>query len=189
MPSISEKEYKIIRGVAKAMSLKYRSRHHMACRSDLYSAAIEEIVKSIGRFNWKKGNFRHYVTLCAQRGVKEYLRKISGSEKSPKRVHPVDFSEDDTPFLAAEDDPYDDVIGFPDLVSVLPEREHVIIFLYYRWNFTLDEIAECFGMTGSRISQLMKSSRETIRCSYNGELLELRESILEREALRQDWPA
>jgi RNA polymerase sigma factor FliA len=41
-----------------------------------------------------------------------------------------------------------------DAVSGLPEREQVVIALYYRDNLTLREIGEVLGVTESRVSQL-----------------------------------
>ena len=41
-----------------------------------------------------------------------------------------------------------------DAISALPEREKLVIALYYYENLTLREIGEVLGVTESRISQL-----------------------------------
>ena len=41
-----------------------------------------------------------------------------------------------------------------DAISALPEREKIVIALYYYENLTLREIGEVLGVTESRISQL-----------------------------------
>src|SRR6202022_3283627 len=41
-----------------------------------------------------------------------------------------------------------------DAIAALPEREKLVVALYYYENLTLREIGEVFGVTESRVSQL-----------------------------------
>ena len=58
-----------------------------------------------------------------------------------------------------------------DAIAVLPEREKLVIALYYYENLTLPEIGEVLGVTESRISQLHTQAVLRLRASMRGRAL------------------
>jgi RNA polymerase sigma factor for flagellar operon FliA len=57
-----------------------------------------------------------------------------------------------------------------DAIVALPEREKVVIALYYYENLTLREIGEILGVTESRVSQLHTKAVLRLRSKLGGEL-------------------
>jgi RNA polymerase sigma factor for flagellar operon FliA len=57
-----------------------------------------------------------------------------------------------------------------DAIVVLPEREKMVIALYYYENLTLREIGEILGVTESRVSQLHTKAMLRLRSKLVGEL-------------------
>ena len=52
----------------------------------------------------------------------------------------------------------------------LPERNRLVLGLYYEAELTLQEIGEVLGVTQSRISQILRKTVEMLRESLQGEL-------------------
>ena len=59
-----------------------------------------------------------------------------------------------------------------DAIARLPEREKLVIALYYYENLTLREIGEVLGVTESRISQLHTKAVLRLRSRLSGTNLE-----------------
>ena len=57
-----------------------------------------------------------------------------------------------------------------DAIAALPEREKLVIALYYYENLTLREIGEVLGVTESRVSQLHTKAVLRLRSKLPGEL-------------------
>src|SRR6202161_2638693 len=57
-----------------------------------------------------------------------------------------------------------------DAIAALPEREKLVIALYYYENLTLREIGEVLGVTESRVSQLHTKAVRRLRSKRAGEL-------------------
>jgi RNA polymerase sigma factor FliA len=57
-----------------------------------------------------------------------------------------------------------------DAIAVLPEREKLVVALYYYENLTLREIGEVLGVTESRVSQLHTKAMLRLRSKLQGEL-------------------
>ena len=57
-----------------------------------------------------------------------------------------------------------------DAIGALPEREKLVIALYYYENLTLREIGEVLGVTESRVSQLHTKAVLRLRSKLQGEL-------------------
>ena len=55
-----------------------------------------------------------------------------------------------------------------DAIESLPERERLVIALYYYENLTLREIGEVLGVTESRVSQLRTKSVLALRSRFQG---------------------
>jgi RNA polymerase sigma factor for flagellar operon FliA len=58
-----------------------------------------------------------------------------------------------------------------DAISSLPEREKLVIALYYYENLTLREIGEVLGVTESRISQLHTKAVLRLKSRLQGDNL------------------
>jgi RNA polymerase sigma factor for flagellar operon FliA len=59
-----------------------------------------------------------------------------------------------------------------DAIAALPEREKLVIALYYYENLTLREIGEVLGVTESRVSQLHTKAVLRLRSKLGPEILE-----------------
>jgi RNA polymerase sigma factor for flagellar operon FliA len=59
-----------------------------------------------------------------------------------------------------------------DAIAALPEREKLVIALYYYENLTLREIGEVLGVTESRVSQLHTKAVLRLRSKLGSEVLE-----------------
>ena len=57
-----------------------------------------------------------------------------------------------------------------DAIAALPEREKLVVALYYYENLTLREIGEVLGVTESRVSQLHTKAVLRMRSKLQGEL-------------------
>jgi RNA polymerase sigma factor for flagellar operon FliA len=57
-----------------------------------------------------------------------------------------------------------------DAIAALPEREKLVVALYYYENLTLREIGEVLGVTESRVSQLHTKAVLRLRSKLSGEL-------------------
>ena len=57
-----------------------------------------------------------------------------------------------------------------DAIALLPEREKLVVALYYSENLTLREIGEVLGVTESRVSQLHTKAVLRLRSKLQGEL-------------------
>jgi RNA polymerase sigma factor for flagellar operon FliA len=95
----------------------------------------------------------------------------TGSDSSGDQVSLMDTIPD----RAAEDpEALVERSGFRDRVAdaivALPEREKMVIALYYYENLTLREIGEILGVTESRISQLHTKAVLRLRSKLVGEL-------------------
>ncbi len=55
-------------------------------------------------------------------------------------------------------------------MATLPERNRLVLGLYYEAELTLQEIGEVLGVTQSRISQILRKTVEMLRESLQGEL-------------------
>jgi RNA polymerase sigma factor for flagellar operon FliA len=56
-----------------------------------------------------------------------------------------------------------------DAIAALPEREKLVVALYYYENLTLREIGEVLGVTESRVSQLHTKAVLRLRSKLSGE--------------------
>src|SRR5919107_5231385 len=59
-----------------------------------------------------------------------------------------------------------------DAIARLPEREKLVVALYYYENLTLREIGEVLGVTESRVSQLHTKAVLRLKSALQGDLLE-----------------
>jgi RNA polymerase sigma factor FliA len=96
------------------------------------------------------------------------------SDSSGDQVSLLDTLEDpDAPDPAKALDVGDLKDRIAHAIAVLPEREKLVIALYYYENLTLREIGEVLGVTESRISQLHTKAVLRLRSSMRDEPLEV----------------
>lgn len=105
---------------------------------------------------------------CAVLSLDEFL--MDGGE-CPAEVG-FDFSADDDPVLNAEHDARKEMLA--GAIGELPERERLVVSLYYSEGLTFKEIAKVLGVTESRICQL--HSKAVAR--LNGKLARHEELLL-----------
>jgi RNA polymerase sigma factor for flagellar operon FliA len=90
----------------------------------------------------------------------------SGDPVSLLDTLPDDDAED--PQALVERSSFRDRVA--DAIVALPEREKMVIALYYYENLTLREIGEILGVTESRVSQLHTKAVLRLRSKLVGEL-------------------
>jgi RNA polymerase sigma factor for flagellar operon FliA len=61
-------------------------------------------------------------------------------------------------------------VRIADAIAALPEREKLVVALYYYENLTLREIGEVLGVTESRVSQLHTKAVLRLRSKLSSEL-------------------
>ena len=92
------------------------------------------------------------------------------SDASGDQVSLLDTLQDpDAPDPAAAMDATDLKDRVADAIARLPEREKLVIALYYYENLTLREIGEVLGVTESRVSQLHTKAVLRLRSRLTGE--------------------
>lgn len=126
------------------------------------SRTIEKCCAEIDR---RTGQIPDDEAIAAEMGVSlaEYYRQldeVKGISLMPENID--DFVHDDSGSLVApeSDEPFRKVYGFEmkerltDAIEKLPEKERIVLSLYYDDELTLDEIGAVLGCTGSRVSQI-----------------------------------
>ena len=94
----------------------------------------------------------------------------SVSDSSGDQVSLLDTLQDpDAPDPAQVMDATDMKDRVADAISRLPEREKLVVALYYYENLTLREIGEVLGVTESRVSQLHTKAVLRLRSRLQGE--------------------
>ena len=94
----------------------------------------------------------------------------SVSDASGDQVSLLDTLQDpDAPDPAHVMDATDMKDRVADAISRLPEREKLVVALYYYENLTLREIGEVLGVTESRVSQLHTKAVLRLRSRLQGE--------------------
>ncbi len=92
------------------------------------------------------------------------------SDSSGDQVSLLDTIQDpDAPDPAAAMDQTDLKDRMADAIARLPEREKLVVALYYYENLTLREIGEVLGVTESRVSQLHTKAVLRLRSRLQGE--------------------
>jgi RNA polymerase sigma factor for flagellar operon FliA len=92
------------------------------------------------------------------------------SDSSGDQVSLLDTIQDpDAPDPAQVMDATDMKDRVADAIARLPEREKLVVALYYYENLTLREIGEVLGVTESRVSQLHTKAVLRLRGRLTGE--------------------
>ncbi|QXO18155.1 MULTISPECIES: RNA polymerase sigma factor FliA [Vibrio] len=76
-------------------------------------------------------------------------------------ISPVDDAEDNTPFKGVADDAFREALVAS--IKSLPEREALVLSLYYDEELNLKEIGEVLGVSESRVSQILSQSMQRLR--------------------------
>ncbi|GEM74348.1 RNA polymerase sigma factor FliA [Vibrio sagamiensis] len=76
-------------------------------------------------------------------------------------ISPVDNSDDSNPFQGVADESFRQALV--DSIKQLPEREALVLSLYYDEELNLKEIGEVLGVSESRVSQILSQSMQRLR--------------------------
>lgn len=76
-------------------------------------------------------------------------------------ISPNEGSQDNVPFQGVADESFRQALI--DSIKQLPEREGLVLSLYYDEEFNLKEIGEVLGVSESRVSQILSQSMQRLR--------------------------
>lgn len=80
---------------------------------------------------------------------------------SDDAISPVDEEEHDSPFKGVADDSFR--TSLIEAIKTLPEREALVLSLYYDEELNLKEIGAVIGVSESRVSQILSQSMQRLR--------------------------
>ncbi len=80
---------------------------------------------------------------------------------SDDAISPVDEEEDNAPFKGVADESFRKALV--ESIKQLPEREALVLSLYYDEELNLKEIGEVLGVSESRVSQILSQSMQRLR--------------------------
>ena len=76
-------------------------------------------------------------------------------------ISPIDDDEDNSPFKGVADESFRKALV--ESIKSLPEREALVLSLYYDEELNLKEIGEVIGVSESRVSQILSQSMQRLR--------------------------
>ena len=76
-------------------------------------------------------------------------------------ISPNEDSQDNAPFQGVADESFRQALI--DSIKQLPEREGLVLSLYYDEELNLKEIGEVLGVSESRVSQILSQSMQRLR--------------------------
>ncbi|CAH8185229.1 RNA polymerase sigma factor FliA [Vibrio aestuarianus] len=80
---------------------------------------------------------------------------------SDDAISPLDDDEDNSPFKGVADESFRKALV--ESIKSLPEREALVLSLYYDEELNLKEIGEVLGVSESRVSQILSQSMQRLR--------------------------
>ncbi|CAH0540773.1 RNA polymerase sigma factor FliA [Vibrio marisflavi] len=80
---------------------------------------------------------------------------------SDDAISPADDEEDSSPFKGVADESFR--TSLIEAIKTLPEREALVLSLYYDEELNLKEIGEVIGVSESRVSQILSQSMQRLR--------------------------
>jgi RNA polymerase sigma factor for flagellar operon FliA len=76
-------------------------------------------------------------------------------------ISPLGLIDDDSPFKGVADESFR--IALVTSIKSLPEREALVLSLYYDEELNLKEIGEVLGVSESRVSQILSQTMQRLR--------------------------
>lgn len=150
-----------------AIKLAYEKKKLMPKKidfEDLKSAAFFGLVDAAQKYNPSKSSFGTYARFRIAGEIQDFIRE---SYRDDSRVHiSLDQSDEDGNCLVDSivDKSSDfDTELFEDMTKKLTDLDRNILKMYYVDEMSMKEIGCEMGVSESRISQLLKRSREKIR--------------------------
>lgn len=164
----------VLQYVPLANKLAYRKKRSLPSFVDieeLKSAAYLGLVEAATRFDTKYGAaFSTYAYSRISGAICDYLRELGWGKKSDSHFVSLDKHVD------GEDCDLKDMLEskeerndkeFLEVVSAdLDDQAEVILKMYFVEDFSMKEVGEKFGVTESRVSQLIKRYKKCIRDKY-----------------------
>ena len=77
----------------------------------------------------------------------------------------MDEEEDSSPFRGVADESFR--TSLIEAIKTLPEREALVLSLYYDEELNLKEIGEVIGVSESRVSQILSQSMQRLRAKLS----------------------
>jgi len=141
---------------------------------ELKSAAYMGLINAADRFDAEKGSFASYAMIRITGEMKDYLRQ---SGRFPSVSLDTAVKEDEFELLRTlesrqDNDPEE---FFIEATKCLNDLGKKVVISYYKDNQSLKEIGLKINVSESRVSQIVKGCRITLRDSWNE--LELREAV------------
>lgn len=132
---------------------------------EILSAAYMGLVSAASRYDASRGvSFSAFAAIRINGEIQDYLRQLKwGSRYSKIIVNSLDISDDcrgTQDVICGHDDFY------TKLTNGLSERDKSIFLLYYRDGLSLVDIAEQQNIGKSRVSQILKSCRNSIKTNF-----------------------
>lgn len=84
---------------------------------------------------------------------------------SEDAISPIEEEEDNAPFQGVADDSFRQALI--ESIKTLPEREALVLSLYYDEELNLKEIGEVLGVSESRVSQIHSQSMQRLRAKLS----------------------
>lgn len=160
-----------VKRIAGAVQRRYAPRCDV---DDLYQAGLLALVEAAGRWQDRGLPFGAYVTVRARGAMIDHLRASSprgcgpgGVRMTGESIDQLDVDSD--PRLADPADPVDRIIAQAQAAAMLashidqlPEREALVLQLYFVEELALEEIGALFGVGAARVCQIKKQGLDRL---------------------------
>lgn len=129
-------------------------------KEDLKQSAILALLRASRTYQGLNG--ASFETYAYTRIYGSILDEIKRAKKGPSKYEGLETQEFIDNALSEDKGPYESLHEGKLLeclrkgLKVLPARDRVVIDLYYRYGFSMDEVAQVLGLTEGRISQIHK---------------------------------
>ena len=128
---------------------------------DLTSATFERVVRCWSRYDRRRSSERTWILVIARNVLIDHLRRADRRPQCSLDERPELFDR-----LAAADDELDRILDQDQLrawLTVLGERERVLLALRYGGDMSAAQIAEAMGLTPANVHQILSRSLRRLR--------------------------
>lgn len=144
----------------KLAKSKKRKLSHISY-DELKSAAFCGLVEAANSYDFSKNNcFPAYALWRITGAIQDYLRELSWGSRSKPLKKSQSFVYEEQLYKT---DNFENLDSFDEIIYRLPCLNKMVLKLYYQQGKLIKEIAEKLNVHQSRISQILKDSRERLR--------------------------